>query len=118
MTRLVYAGMTAGRQAGLQVKTHPPAPPSSLTMATWFTPVRIADTAVVAVRLRQSASGDGGVAVIPLTCQLFFPFHPSDGGDGLAADGGAGELRLIALADHVLAALDDRAARRDWTGRF
>lgn len=58
------------------------------------------------------------MAVIPLTCQLLFPFHPSDGGDGLAADGCAGELRLVALADHVLAALDDRAARRDWTGRF
>lgn len=55
-----------------------------------------------------------GEAVILLTCQFFLPFHPSDGGSWLAANGCAGELCLVPLADHVLAALDDWAAWRDW----
>lgn len=55
-------------------------------------------------------AGDGGR--LP-TCQFLLPFHPSDGRGRLAADGRAGELRLVALADHVVAALDDRATWRD-----
>lgn len=47
------------------------------------------------------------------TCQFLLPFHPSDGRGRLAADGCAGELRLVALADHVVAALDDWATWRD-----
>lgn len=47
------------------------------------------------------------------TCQLFLPLHPSDGGSRLAADGRAGELRLVPLVDHILAALHDWAAWRD-----
>lgn len=53
-------------------------------------------------------------AVIPPTCQVVLPLHPSDGGGRLAANGYAGELRLVPLADHVLSALDDWAAWRDW----
>lgn len=53
-------------------------------------------------------------AVILQTCQFFLPFHPSDGGSWLAADGSAGELRLIPLADHILAALNDWTRRGDW----
>lgn len=53
-------------------------------------------------------------AVIPPTCQVVLSLHPSDGGGRLAADGYAGELRLVPLADHVLSALDDWAAWRDW----
>lgn len=102
----------AGRQTDGQVKTHPPAPCSLLGD---LLHLRYGSTSP---RSRQIASGDGGVAVIPLTCQLLLPFHPSDGGDGFAADGCAGELCLIALADHVLAALDDRAARRDCVGEI
>lgn len=62
----------------------------------------------------RSVWGKLGEAVILLTCQFFLPFHPSDGGSWLAADGGAGELRLVPLADHLLAALDDWAAWWDW----
>lgn len=57
--------------------------------------------------------GKLGEAVILLTCQFLLPFHPSDGGSWLAAHGCAGELRLVPLADQVLAALDDWAAWRD-----
>lgn len=53
-------------------------------------------------------------AVMLRTCQLFLPLHPSDGGSRLAADGRAGELRLVPLVDHILAALHDWAAWRDW----
>lgn len=106
MTRLVYAGMTTGRQ----VKTPPLLPPISLSRATQVTHV--------ATNACPVATGDDKVAVVPLTCQLLLPFHPPDGGDGFAADGRAGELRLVALADHVLAALDDRAARRDCVGEI
>lgn len=58
-----------------------------------------------------------GEAVILLTCQFFLSFHPSDGGSWLAAHGCAGELRLIPLADHILTALDNRAAWWDWPRR-
>lgn len=47
------------------------------------------------------------------TCQFFLPFHPSDGRGRLAADGRAGKLRLVALADHLVAALDEGASWRD-----
>lgn len=69
--------------------------------------------AVEANRSR-SPRGQRREAVVPLTCQLFLPFHPSDGGGWLAAHGRAGELRLVPLADHVLAALDDWAAWWHW----
>lgn len=57
--------------------------------------------------------GEAREAVRLRTCQFFLPFHPSDGRGRLAADGRAGELRLVALADHLIAALDEGASWRD-----
>lgn len=48
--------------------------------------------------------------------ELFVSLHPSDGGGGLAAHGGAGHLCLIALDYLPLPGLDDWVARRDWQG--
>lgn len=58
--------------------------------------------------------GEAREAIRQRTCQFFLPFHPSDGRGRLAADGCAGELCLVALADHVIVALDDWATWRDW----
>lgn len=59
------------------------------------------------------APGEAREAVRLRTCQFFLPLHPSDGRSRLAADGRAGELRLIALADHLVAALDEGASWGD-----
>lgn len=74
------------------------------------------DCALLRQRSERSGPGTGQAgrdAVRLRTCQFVLPLHPSDGRGRLAADGCAGELRLVALADHVIAALDDWASWRD-----
>lgn len=75
------------------------------------------DRVLLRRRLERTGRGawDAGRDAVRLhTCQFLLPFHPSDGRGRLAADGCAGELRLVALADHVVAALDDWATWGDW----
>lgn len=48
------------------------------------------------------------------TWKLFISLHPSDGGGRLAAHGGAGHLRLVALLQDLLPGLDDRVPRRNY----
>lgn len=48
------------------------------------------------------------------TWKLFVSLHPSDGGGGLTAHGGAGHLRLVALSQHVIPGLDHGVTWRDY----
>lgn len=50
------------------------------------------------------------------TWELFIPLHPSDGGSRLTAHGGAGHLRLIALAQHLIPGLDDGVTGGNYDG--
>ena len=48
------------------------------------------------------------------TWKLFISLHPSDGGGGLTAHGGAGHLCFVALAQDLIPGLDDGVTWRNY----